>query len=242
MAKRSRHRTGRPRAGEERLTPERIFSAALALIDAAGVEGLSMRRLAQALDVDPMALYRHVPDKDGIIRGVVRLVFAGFPSVATEIATEIGTDGHTDSEASALSWQAQVHAFADAFYALAAAHPHVVLYLVTHAEISEPAVLAVSEQLCTILARAGFNAEQVIVSADLIIDYLNGYILAAQSGRFGSGEERREMLELLAQMPPGAFPTLQRVMREADPAAIAPDFQQGLALILAGIAARYGAK
>lgn len=229
MAKRGTRRTGRPKAGEERLTPERIYATALALIDADGVEAMRMRRLAQALDVDPMALYRHVPDKDGIIRGVVGLVFEDLAEGFTGEAAEGAQDD--------LSWQAQVRAFADAFYAMALAHPHVVIYLVTHAEVRSLAVLAANERLYGALADAGLRAEQVVDAADLIVDYLHGYILSAQSGCLGSGEERRTMLELLAEMPPGSYPTLQRVMGAVDQAAIAPDFQRGLAFILAGIAA-----
>lgn len=232
MAKRTKRRTGRPKAGEERLTPERIFAAALALIDAEGVEALSMRRLAQALEVDPMAIYRHVPDKEGVIRGVVGLVFEGF--TVDPVQDDPGQDGPGE-----LSWQDQVRVFAEAFYAMAQAHPHVVIYLVTHAEVHSPAVLAANERLYAALARAPLRAAQLVDAADLVVDYLHGYILPAQTGWLGSGEERREMLDLLAEMPPGTYPTLQRVMGEVDQAAIVPDFQRGLDLILAGIAAQF---
>jgi AcrR family transcriptional regulator len=42
------------------LTKERVLRTAVALADRGGIESLSMRKLAQALDVVPMALYRHV--------------------------------------------------------------------------------------------------------------------------------------------------------------------------------------
>ncbi|MGZ8583813.1 MAG: TetR/AcrR family transcriptional regulator, partial [Actinomycetota bacterium] len=46
------------------LTRERVLQTAVDLADQGGVEALSMRKLAQALDVVPMALYRHVANKD----------------------------------------------------------------------------------------------------------------------------------------------------------------------------------
>ena len=42
------------------LTRERVLRAAIDLADSGGIEALSMRRLGQELDVEAMALYRHV--------------------------------------------------------------------------------------------------------------------------------------------------------------------------------------
>ncbi len=56
------------------LTRERILRAAVALADRGGVESLSMRKVAQELDVVPMALYRHVANKEEILDGMVDVV------------------------------------------------------------------------------------------------------------------------------------------------------------------------
>ena len=56
------------------LTRERVLSTALALADQGGIESLSMRKLAQALDVVPMALYRHVANKDELLSALVDVV------------------------------------------------------------------------------------------------------------------------------------------------------------------------
>jgi AcrR family transcriptional regulator len=53
------------------LSRERILDAALALLAREGLEALSMRRLAQALDVWPMALYRYFEDKDALLDAAV---------------------------------------------------------------------------------------------------------------------------------------------------------------------------
>jgi AcrR family transcriptional regulator len=65
--------TARPR---EPLTKERILSAAVARADEGGVEPLSMRRLAQELGVVPMALYKHVANKDELLDGMIDVVVA----------------------------------------------------------------------------------------------------------------------------------------------------------------------
>ena len=56
------------------LTRDRVLSTAVALADREGIEALSMRKLAQALDVVPMALYRHVANKDELLDALVDVV------------------------------------------------------------------------------------------------------------------------------------------------------------------------
>jgi AcrR family transcriptional regulator len=56
------------------LTRERVLGTAVALADQGGIESLSMRKLAQALDVVPMALYRHVANKDELLNALVDVV------------------------------------------------------------------------------------------------------------------------------------------------------------------------
>jgi AcrR family transcriptional regulator len=57
-----------------RLSRDRVLRAAVALADAAGIESLSMRKLAQELGVVPMALYKHVANKEELLDGMVEVV------------------------------------------------------------------------------------------------------------------------------------------------------------------------
>ena len=63
--------TARPR---EPLTKERILRTAVALADEGGIESLGMRRIAEELRVVPMALYKHVENKDELLDGMVDVV------------------------------------------------------------------------------------------------------------------------------------------------------------------------
>jgi AcrR family transcriptional regulator len=56
------------------LSRDRILRAAVALADEAGIESLSMRNLAQELGVVPMALYKHVANKDELLDGMIDVV------------------------------------------------------------------------------------------------------------------------------------------------------------------------
>ena len=52
----------------------RVLRAAVALADKAGIESLSMRRLAEDLGVVPMALYKHVANKEELLDGMIDVV------------------------------------------------------------------------------------------------------------------------------------------------------------------------
>jgi AcrR family transcriptional regulator len=59
------------------LTREAIVLEALALMDAEGVEGFSLRKLGARLGVSAPAMYRHFADKDDLCRSVVEYVSQG---------------------------------------------------------------------------------------------------------------------------------------------------------------------
>jgi AcrR family transcriptional regulator len=73
------------------LSRERVLRAAVALADQAGVDALSMRRLAQELGVVPMALYKHVASKDELLDGMVDVVVGEIdpPASGTDWKTAI---------------------------------------------------------------------------------------------------------------------------------------------------------
>lgn len=54
------------------MTRDRIFAAAKALFDREGLAGLSIRKIAKAVGLTPMAIYRHYADKDAIIDALMQ--------------------------------------------------------------------------------------------------------------------------------------------------------------------------
>ncbi len=62
-------------ATRQPLSSARVLQAAVALADEAGLDAFSMRGLAQELGVVPMALYKHVANKEELLDGMVDIVF-----------------------------------------------------------------------------------------------------------------------------------------------------------------------
>ena len=56
------------------LNRDRVLRAAVALADDVGIEALSMRNLAERLGVVPMALYKHVANKEELLDGMVEVI------------------------------------------------------------------------------------------------------------------------------------------------------------------------
>jgi len=66
-------------------TQARIFAAARALFDQNGVEGVSMRRIADKVGITPMAIYRHYPDKDALLNALMLDGFAAWEARVEKI-------------------------------------------------------------------------------------------------------------------------------------------------------------
>jgi AcrR family transcriptional regulator len=60
----------------EPLSRDRVLRTAVSLADEGGVDSISMRRIAQELGVVPMALYKHVANKDELLNGMIDVVVA----------------------------------------------------------------------------------------------------------------------------------------------------------------------
>ncbi len=68
----------RPADSRATLTKEAVVDAALAIADAEGLEGLTIRRLAADLGAAPMGLYRYFHNKDDLVTSLFDRVIAEY--------------------------------------------------------------------------------------------------------------------------------------------------------------------
>ncbi|UVS80780.1 TetR/AcrR family transcriptional regulator C-terminal domain-containing protein [Actinokineospora sp. UTMC 2448] len=103
-----------PRPPTPLLSRERIRSRALALVDADGLTGLSMRRLAAELGVQAPSLYSHYKTKDELLQDIADGIMEA-----------------VDTSAFALDWRSGLRTWARSYRAALAAHPNMVPVLAT---------------------------------------------------------------------------------------------------------------
>jgi hypothetical protein len=94
----------------------------------------------------------------------------------------------------------------------------------------------VGESLATTLQRAGLTPLQVITAYSLLVDYLNGFVLSAGSGRLGKPGEFDAFYDLLDVLPADRYPTMRAIYGAQDEATLQAHATDPLELILAGIA------
>lgn len=84
LRKKPSSRPGQEPNAETPLSLERIVATAVELLDAEGIDGLKMRRLADRLGAGAMSLYWHIDNKEAVFDLVLDAVFdyRGVPQVA----------------------------------------------------------------------------------------------------------------------------------------------------------------
>jgi len=67
------------------MTKDRILSAARVVLESEGIEGLTIRRVAQRADLSPMALYRHFADKEALLNALMEDGLAAWEKIVRGI-------------------------------------------------------------------------------------------------------------------------------------------------------------
>lgn len=135
--------------------------AAITLIDADGLETLTMRKLATHLGVYPAALYWHAGSKPQLLALVYR-----------QIVSEIDVP-----PASALPWEKWILAFGRAARAALGHHPDVAANFSTHIQTST-ASFALADTVIDVLERAGFRDEALLNAYNVVLGTIFGWIAA----------------------------------------------------------------
>lgn len=238
-----------------------MLQAALDLIDAEGLEALTMRRLGQQLGRDPMALYRHTANRDDVLDGVVELVLTrlqveGSGAEVHEVhevhqhnradqVQQTGADGGRSIAAAVPSgWGEQLREVAHDYRRLALAHPHVVPLLVTR-PLATPlglrplGTLRPLEQLLELLVGAGFDPVGALHVYRLYFGFLNGHVLNELQELVADPDEDEALLRLgLHHLPLREFPRLRSLAGALADYDGAAELDEGLEVLLTGLAAR----
>jgi TetR/AcrR family transcriptional regulator, tetracycline repressor protein len=148
------------------LTKARIVEACLAILDRDGADGLSMRKLAQALNVEAMSLYNHVQDKQELLQEAVALVLSRVPIPPASDP-----------------WRKRVEALIFGLYQTLVAHPYALALLVREdVRIPDAQALALMDAVAKALAEAGMPPADQVNAYRGLISLCFGFVLAHTRG------------------------------------------------------------
>jgi AcrR family transcriptional regulator len=171
---------GRPESATEpraSLSRELVLRTAVALADRHGIEGLSMRKLADELGAGAMSLYYHVPNKEQLVDGMVDIVFGEIepPSLELDWKTAMRRRAHSTREA------LNRHRWA--------------VGLMEGRMNPGPAGIRLREAILGCLREAGFSIEMTIQAYSVQDAYIYGFALQERSLPFETAEESTGVAE-----------------------------------------------
>ncbi|MFC9294765.1 TetR/AcrR family transcriptional regulator [Streptomyces sp. NPDC057011] len=211
----------RPRHREERqpaLGRARIVAAAVRLLDAEGIEALSMRRLGTEMGAAATSLYRHVAGKDELIELVVDEVHGEL-----EVPAPAGPD----------AWREALARSGHGLRDMVLRHPWVaaVLGRVGLAHLG-PNLMRMSERMLGPARAAGFPPGE----AELAVQAVVSYVMGAATGEASYLSLLARSGRTEAEWPQSPVPAARAA---PDPARMREEsFDYGLQRVLDGLEAR----
>jgi AcrR family transcriptional regulator len=192
------------------LSREKIAAAALAIADAEGFEAVSMRRLAQELNVGTMSLYYYVKTKDDLIAVMDDALMAEalLPSIPK-------------------GWRRAITEIATRTHSVFLRHPWALVSMLS----APPGLNAMRhmEQCLEALAETSMTAKKKLTLLAMVDDFVFGHAL-----RETAGDATVDLEFASAQIATGAFPRLAEVFGGGRIDAGKDRFKAGLRVLLEG--------
>ena len=211
----------------ERLTRARVIDAALRVLDAEGLEAVSMRRVAREVGVEAMSLYNHVEDKDDLLDGIVARILLEFPVPASDPGRD---------------WADYGRAVANGWRAVLMAHPHALPLLGSRPPASDdPNVLLPIETALRALRESGLSEKDAVTAFHAIGGYIFGFVMMETGQALGIPGADHKLSGITVDVSAEHLPCLTACM----PYLIGCDFDEqfafGLDLMIEGLRAKTGA-
>jgi AcrR family transcriptional regulator len=201
------------------LTRNRIIGAAIDLIEAEGVEAVSMRRMATELGCGVMSLYNYVPSKSALLGGVADHVMS---ALEVPSAPDAG-------------WEEQVRAQVRAFRRVARAYPRCAMVAASRRPVSATSVQLAEKALAT-LREAGFGGQDAVWIMRAFVAYIMGSLLR-EVGVAPSLADAEDVTSARPRLRATEFPHVTELSAELQARDPDSDFEFGLDLLMHAVAA-----
>jgi AcrR family transcriptional regulator len=203
-----------------RFTTDEIAAAALEIVDAAGLNALSMRSLAAALGTGPMTVYNYVADKEGLEELVVAAVVA-----------QVRLPKPTDD------WLHDAYAVAEAMWRGIRAHPAAIPLVLTRRTLSATG-FAAADALIAAFGRAGLEDRDRLAAFHAVLGFVVGAAQAELAGPLTRGVDAADVAGRIGAVARGTYPHIEELSKVAMHMSVDEDFDRGLRMLLDGIATR----
>jgi TetR/AcrR family tetracycline transcriptional repressor len=202
----------------EKLSRQRILSAALQLVDEQGIEALSMRRLGMKLSVEAMSLYRHVDSKEALLDGLHETVLSAM------VIPPPSDD-----------WCDDMRCLARSLRRALALHPRALPLFATRGAVSAGSLRYVEAAL-TVVVHAGFRDGDALSVLGVVVAYVVGQAMS-HHGKTADGAVVR-----YDELDAGKFPHLVALAPALARHQIDDEFELGLEALVAGLGGLLTAK
>jgi AcrR family transcriptional regulator len=220
----SRPRSTRGRPAKPPLSEEAIVDAALAILQAEGLDAVSMRRLARALDTGASSLYVYVPNREGLLSLM-------FDRVIAEIELEPPDPSR---------WRAQLHSLLLRMHQALIAHPGIAALTLTDPATTET-MLAFIENLLGILLAGGVDVQDAAWACDTVVLLVTGAAHEEEMRRGNTDNPQQqidELYDLFTRLPPERYPLISAHATEMLAGDSEERFRFAVDLIVDGLVAR----
>jgi TetR/AcrR family transcriptional regulator, tetracycline repressor protein len=205
------------------LSRERLVREALALVDAEGLQALSMRRLAARLGVEAASLYYWLPNKAAIVDGVVEAIRAE--------AFEIDVDR-------SMPWTDALRFLAYRYREVLHAHPNALPVMAR--PITTERGMTFADTAIGLLREQGLDVVTANLALTAVVAYVIGSCLGEVRTPGAAADAPRlsdpELLSLGLALPAEQFPNLHALAVAVSSGSPPNLFDDGLEALVRGLA------
>jgi AcrR family transcriptional regulator len=196
--RRGSHRSTRDRPAKAPLSEDAVVDAALAILQSDGLQAVTMRRVAAALDTGAASLYVYVAGRDGLLQAMLDRVTATIELEAPDPSR----------------WRAQLHALLQRMHRALAAHPGIAALTLEDPPTTE-VVLRLTENLLGILLAGGIDPQDAAWACDIFVLLVTAVAgeddVRRARGRSDDDQRRAQVDEVyrtFTALPPDRLPLL----------------------------------
>jgi len=194
----ARHRSTRDRPAKAPLSEDAIVDAALAILQSDGLEAITMRRVAAALDTGAASLYVYVSGREGLLQAMLDRVTAAIELEAPDPSR----------------WRAQLHSLLERMHQALVTHPGIAALTLEDPPTTE-VVLRLTENLLGILLAGGLDPQDAVWACDIFVLLVTAVAseddVRRARGRSDDDHRREQVDEIyktFAGLPPDRFPLI----------------------------------